>query len=248
MTLGADLCCDSGHKTLPVLTGGAYLHVSHRAPELFGRLARQAMALFASTSPSYLILQSLDGANAVLAGPYRERLAACVDALDGMKCRLTAAGYVLAGDEPMKLTLAPKGYGYTGQELARYLEREGVMPEYADPDHAVLMPGPDHTPEELERVERVLLSLPRREALPVTPLPCCRPARACSPRKALFMPGRVRPVEQCLGMVLADPMVSCPPAVPVAVSGEVLDEAAIALMRYYGTECCRVFASKELTD
>ena len=54
-------------------------------------------------------------------------------------------------------------------------------------------------------------------------------------------------MEQCLGMVLADPMVSCPPAVPVAVSGEVIDEAAVALMRYYGTEVCRVFAPEELT-
>lgn len=247
MTLGADLCCDSGHKTLPVLTGGAYLHIAHRAPECFGRMALQAMTLFASTSPSYLILQSLDLANARLAGDYRQQLAACVSALDGIKARLRDGGYTLVGDEPLKLTLAPKGYGYTGQELARYLEGEGIMPEYADPDHTVLMPGPDHTPEELERVVQVLLTLPRRPAVPVTGLPLCRPQRACSPRQALFIPGQMRPVEQCLGMVLADPMVSCPPAVPVAVSGEVIDEAAVALMRYYGTEVCRVFSPEELT-
>ena len=61
--LGADLCCDSAHKTLPVLTGGAYLHISQNAPKLLGEHAQNALALFASTSPSYLILQSLDRAN-----------------------------------------------------------------------------------------------------------------------------------------------------------------------------------------
>ena len=244
MTLGADLCCDSGHKTLPVLTGGAYLHISSVAPALFAERATQAMALFASTSPSYLILQSLDGANALLAGDYGQRLAACVSRLDDIRERLTQAGFDLVGQEPLKLTLAPRSLGYTGRELADYLEERSIMTEYADPDHVVLMPGPDHSPEQLERLARVLLDLPRRTALEVTRLPLCRPERACSPHEALFEVGRERPVDQCLGMVLADPMVSCPPAVPVAVSGEVLDETAIRLMRYYGTEMCRVFERK----
>ena len=58
--LGADLCCDSAHKTLPVLTGGAYLHVAHTDLLPY---ATNALALFGSTSPSYLILQSLDAVN-----------------------------------------------------------------------------------------------------------------------------------------------------------------------------------------
>ena len=64
---GADLCCDSAHKTLPVLTGGAWLHLSHSCPKELLPMAEQALALFASTSPSYLILQSLDAVNPLLA-------------------------------------------------------------------------------------------------------------------------------------------------------------------------------------
>ena len=56
--LGADLCCSSAHKTLPVLTGGAYLHISDAAPSIFREQADSAMMMFCSTSPSYLILQS----------------------------------------------------------------------------------------------------------------------------------------------------------------------------------------------
>ena len=67
MQLGADICCDSAHKTLPVLTGSAYLHIAHGTPDMFAQRAESAMALFASTSPSYLILQSLDAMNPLLA-------------------------------------------------------------------------------------------------------------------------------------------------------------------------------------
>ena len=54
MSLGADLCCDSAHKTLPVLTGGGYLHISGEAPRSLIEAAESAMALFASTSPCAL--------------------------------------------------------------------------------------------------------------------------------------------------------------------------------------------------
>ena len=67
---GAAMCCDSAHKTLPVVTGGAYLHLAHDAPVQDEAAVRGALALFGSTSPSYLILQSLDACNAVLAGDY----------------------------------------------------------------------------------------------------------------------------------------------------------------------------------
>ena len=71
---GADLCCDSAHKTLPVLTGGAYLHVAKNTSDMFVKRAKDAMALFGSTSPSYLIMQSLDQANKYISEGYSEKL------------------------------------------------------------------------------------------------------------------------------------------------------------------------------
>lgn len=61
---GADICCDSAHKTLPVLTGGAYLHISRNAPKGMTEKAKAAFSVFGSSSPSYLLLQSLDAFNA----------------------------------------------------------------------------------------------------------------------------------------------------------------------------------------
>ena len=93
--LGADMCCDSAHKTLPVLTGGAYLHVRHGADAFFAERAREAMGLFGSTSPSYLILQSLDACNPYLAG-HRERLAAFLPHVQSLRERLAARGFAAA--------------------------------------------------------------------------------------------------------------------------------------------------------
>jgi len=244
--LGADLCCDSAHKTLTVLTGGGYLHVSKTAPEQLGRWAQSAMELFASTSPSYLILQSLDEANLYLSGDYRTQLAQFIPLMDGMKERLRQAGFVLVGNEPLKLTLEAKSRGYTGTELADLLAQRGLVCEFADPDHVVFMLTPNNDAQALEQLERTLLTLTTRELIPVSIPPMCRPERYCTPRQALLCVGEKRAVGDCLGMVLVSPMVSCPPAVPVVVCGEIVDQAAMDLMTYYGVERCRVITKEEI--
>lgn len=244
ITLGADLCCDSAHKTLPVLTGGAYLHIAHSAPESLARWAQEAMALFASTSPSYLILQSLDAANAYLAEGYKERLAEFVQAVTKMKERLMGVGYTLLGDEPLKLTIAAKSRGYTGIQLAEWLAQQKLVCEFSDPDHVVLMLTPENHVQAVERLERVLLDMPKKKTVPDFIPPMCRPERYCTPHRALLCVGEERDAGDCLGMVLVSPMVSCPPAIPIVACGEVIDQAAIDLMAYYGVKRCRA-ARKE---
>ncbi|MBO5797806.1 MAG: aminotransferase class I/II-fold pyridoxal phosphate-dependent enzyme, partial [Clostridia bacterium] len=239
ITLGADLCCDSAHKTLPVLTGGAYLHVSHRASALAEEV-EHAMSLFASTSPSYLILQSLDAANAYLAEDYRPRLAAYAERVEALKGALTAQGYILAGDEPLKVTLSPKAYGYTGEDLAAYLYEQGIVCEFADPDYLVLMFTPENGEEALSRAQAALCDLPPRAAIQER-VPCLTPPqRRMTLRQALFSAAETLPLADCVGRVLASPTVSCPPAVPVLVGGEVVDESAIRVFCYYGYDTLRV--------
>ena len=95
--LGSAMCCDSAHKTLPVLTGGAYLHIGKNAPEYFGENAVNALSLHASTSPSYLILQSLDLCNAYLADSYKENLTETIGKVDSLKNFLREKGFKLSG-------------------------------------------------------------------------------------------------------------------------------------------------------
>ena len=235
MDLGADLCCDSAHKTLPVLTGGAYLHCT---PE-FQNWAKNALALFGSTSPSYLILQSLDGANPGLAW-LADRLKEFVPRVNAVKKKLTEQGFVLYGQEPLKITLSAKPYGYTGQELSRCLLERNIVSEFADPDFLVLMLTPENGQAALDALETALLTIPRRTPISEKP-PVFSPCqRVYSPRDAMLSPMETVPVAESEGRILAAATVGCPPAVPIVVSGERIDAHAIDCFRYYGTTHCSV--------
>lgn len=242
MDLGADLCCDSAHKTLPVLTGGAYLHIGAHLPMELKSQAKQALALFGSTSPSYLILQSLDAVNALLASQdYASSLTEMAKRVEACRIKLYEHGlHAPANDEPLKLTLYPHHHGYTGIEVAQYLRERNIECEFADPDHVVLMFTPAITDGDMERLTEVLLSLPRRAPLFLCPPPLVPPERVTTVREALLSPSEELPVTECVGRVLAAATVGCPPAVPIVVSGERIDESALACFSYYGVEFCRV--------
>ena len=252
---GAAMCCDSAHKTLPVVTGGAYLHLAHDAPVQDEAAVRGALALFGSTSPSYLILQSLDACNAVLAGDYPRRLVQCCAALEGLRRSLNKAAaarqcpvpLAVAGaqQEPMKLTLDAAALGCTGTALAEAMRRAQMECEYADPRYVVLMFTPENPPQDYTRLQTVLEQL-----LAAVPAGLSRPenragefaalqqqaVQCCTIRQAV-LGAQVRiPVHKALGRVCAMPTVSCPPAIPVAVSGEEITPAAIVLMQRYGIE------------
>lgn len=235
MDLGADICCDSAHKTLPVLTGGAYLHCTDE----FRDWAKNALSLFGSTSPSYLILQSLDGVNPYLAS-LTDRLEEFVPYVEADKEKLTNKGYVLYGQEPLKITISAKSYGYTGQALAKILLKSRIVCEFSDPDFLVLMLTPENTQAELDRLTQALLSIPAKAPI-LEPPPRFRPGRrVCSPREAMLSPLETVPVAESRGRVLAAATVGCPPAVPIVVSGEAIDDHAIACFRYYGITQCSV--------
>lgn len=242
MDLGADLCCDSAHKTLPVLTGGAYLHLSDRLPAEIGARAKDALALFGSTSPSYLILQSLDLANAYLEG-HRDRLASYLMAVERVKKSLRAHGYTLMGTEPLKLTLRTKAYGYTGTELAALLLQAGFGCEFADPDFLVMMLTPEVGMDKLNRLAEILTGIPPKAPIFDMPPVFSKSEAVLPPREAMLAPAETVSVSDCVGRILASASVGCPPAVPIAVCGERISPAAAQAFAYYSIESVTVVKS-----
>lgn len=235
LDLGADMCCDSAHKTLPVLTGGAYLHISKRLPPVFSEKAKQALALFGSTSPSYLTLASLDACNAYLADGYSEHLAACIALTDRTKKALHEKGWQIAQSDPLRITLR------TDAQLAAHLRSHGIECEFADRDHLVLMITPENSEADFHRL---LCALSVLHPVPVsdTRLPLCRAEQALSIREALFAPSETIPVHQSKGRICSAPLVSCPPAIPVVITGERITQEAVSLLEYYGIERIEVLA------
>ena len=229
--LGADLCCDSLHKTLPVLTGGALLHVKN--PAYLAR-AKERMALFGSTSPSYLILLSADAALDYLAGPAGEEIARVAAALSRLRELAGARGLAPTAErmDPLRLTLAVPARG--GREaFAAQLARHRIEPEYLDDGFCVLMAGGGNTPEDFSRIEALLREAEPGEHRPPAALP--RPARAVmTPREAVFAPREPVAPEAAAGRVSSGTVTPCPPGIPLLVPGERIDADFIPVLKNCG--------------
>ena len=232
MDLGADICCDSAHKTLPVLTGGAYLHISKNAPKVFAEQAKYAMGLFGSTSPSYLIMTSLDLCNAYLAGGYKERLKQIIDLKETYVSELEVAGWKVRESDSLKLTIEiPRNM--SGSDLTEKLRQNHVECEYADPDFLVFMLTPENIEDDLKQIVLALgennLKYEIKEQIPVA-----RTRRLMTIREAMFASPEAVSVNDAFERVCRVPTVSCPPAIPIAVPGELIDEEVMKLFKYYG--------------
>lgn len=234
LDLGADICCDSAHKTLPVLTGGAYLHISKNAPEEFKRQAKYAMSLFGSTSPSYLIMTSLDLCNKYLAEDHRLRLEETISRKEKVCLKLEAAGWRVRESDPLKLTIEIPN-GVEKQELTHKLRENGVECEYADPDFLVFMITPENKEKDFKQL---LLALGENKYTygKKQKLPAAQTKQVMSIRDTMFSESESVSVKEALGRICRVPTVSCPPAIPIAVPGEVIDESILELFEYYGIQ------------
>lgn len=238
--LGADLCCDSAHKTLPVLTGGAYLHLSESLNQVWKNDVKHFMEYFSSTSPSYLIMASLDATNEVLNTTFRNSLSECVRSVASLKNTLVQHGYTILSGEPMKITISTKEFGYTGNEIANLLMECDIYPEFYDSDYIVLMPSPYNTKNDLKRLETCLCGIERKPILINKPPKLEQSKKAMNVRQALFSSSITLDVSKSLGQVCSSVTVSCPPAILPVIPGEVISESSIEVMKYYGIETVRV--------
>ena len=147
---GAAMCCDSAHKTLPVVTGGAYLHLAHDAPCAgTKRLCGARWHCSALPAPLTSFCSRWMPATRCWQGTIPRRLVQCCVALEGLRRSLNKAAaarqcpvpLAVAGaqQEPMKLTLDAAALGCTGTALADALRRAQLECEYADPRYVVLM-------------------------------------------------------------------------------------------------------------
>lgn len=206
--LGADLCCGSAHKTLPVLTGGAYLHLSDSLNQVWKNDVKHFMEYFSSTSPSYLIMASLDATNEVLDTTFKKSLSECIQRVDGLKNTLTQHGYTILFGEPMKITISTKEFGYTGNEIANLLMECDIYPEFYDSDYIVLMPSPYNTKDDLKRLETCLCGIDRKPILINKPPKLEQSKKAMNVRQALFSSSITLDVSKSLGQVCSSVTVS----------------------------------------
>ncbi|MBF2048366.1 MAG: aminotransferase class I/II-fold pyridoxal phosphate-dependent enzyme [Elainella sp. C42_A2020_010] len=254
---GADLAVQSIHKTLSALTQAAMLHV--QGNRLDRNRISQALQLVQSTSPSYLLLASLDAA--------RQQMATTGEALLDQTLHLAAQARTQLSQipglavlttssqsatnryqlDPTRLTIDVTGLGLTGFQADEILHQSlNVTAELPGLNTLTFILTPGNTPADIAHLIQACQSL---AATPHSPPPTARliflapwgqcarveaphpPPPTISPRAAFFSPTLVLPTEQAIHQISAELICPYPPGIPVLLPGELITAEAVAYLR-----------------
>lgn len=232
LLLGADLTADSAHKTLPCLTGGAYLHINKNAPEFFSERAKEMMSFFGSSSPSYLILDSLDLCNRHIALE-KDKAENTMEQIKRLKADLSNIGAVLRQSDPMRITIDAEKWGYSGFDLSRALADHNIICEYADQKYTVLLFSTAQPLSDFPKISAAFRKIPKKAPFE-TALPSLSVPEPAAPlAKAVFSPSEEISLNNAEGRICGAIIAPCPPCVPVIMPGEIFTEKEISALKIW---------------
>ena len=260
--LGADLVIHSVHKTLPALTQTALLHVNGNLVDR--RLLLRFLHIYQSSSPSYVLMASIDNALRLMEEEGKKRMEEFVRRWKHMLERLEACRFLeflpqQNGKQDIgKLVISVRKIDLSGQQLYDMLLQEyHLQLEMAAGSYALAMFTMADTGEGFERMADALLEIDSRCGRKYEPVLCGIPAgenvsaagilsggirpllslRAAIPfAQAWNMPLEVCPLDRCAGRLAGEFINLYPPGTPVAVPGEVLTEEWIGQIRILLTQ------------
>lgn len=254
LAAGADLVVQSWHKTVGSLVGSAMLHVGRQSP-IDPTQVRDALNFLQTTSPSYLLMASLDLVRRRMARDGKRlfaeavedarRLEQEIERLPGLRVFRAENDPRLAGHrrDPLRLVVNVAATGWTGYEFEKYLRTEfQVEDEMADWSSVVYILSPQDDPAARGRLLAGLKSIsdapkpgagtPRlaEEELRQMMQPAIPPL-AMLPRDAALGPKHSIPLEGAAGQVCAEMVMFYPPGIPLLMPGETITEEAIEVCR-----------------
>jgi arginine decarboxylase len=265
LRLGADAMIASTHKIVGSLTQSAMLLVGSGELVDVGAVAR-AVRLVRSTSPSSLLMASLDAARRQLAIhgeallsetiAAAARVRAAIDAVHG--CAVVGDGFVgrpgVAGWDPLRIVIDVRGTGCTGYEVAAALRSSyDIYAELATHATLVLVLGLGQPVAPLERLAHEFPETVRRIARPGGPPPIIRPPTAfeyetpISPRDAFLGESEAVPVEEAVGRISCEAIAGYPPGVPTLLPGERITAEVIDYLRELTAAAARLHGAADPT-
>lgn len=229
----ADLFAHSQHKTMDALTQAASLHLGDcRISE---HQVRRALAMSETTSPSYLLMASLDWS--VYMAKRRDwtaqvaKMAAFepkIEAIDGLIVPRTPEHCGVRERDRTRLLIDVTGRGLSGYEAQAHLEQNGVYIEMADARRLVLITTPNDDPNWYERLLSALETLPKNkphvDKNHHEPLRYGRHEKAMSFREAAFGALEQVRLEDAAGRVASEPIGVYPPGIALVMPGEVIEQ------------------------
>ena len=241
MAQGADLCCDSAHKTLPVLTGGAFLHYSDRfTPQQI----KAKMALFGTTSPSYLTMLSIELCMDWMeqhGNPAYRQTALQIEKLKVFAAKNGIPCLTDQETDPFRLSLQVGVFGFDDQAAGHFFRERAIEPEYIGGGYAVFLATPFLQPQDWMRLEDAILSLGKLPHQAISPIPALAPPKVIfTPTRVLFTESHPIPITEALGKVAAQTVITCPPGVPILIPGEEITQEILEMLSKSGYQTVSV--------
>ncbi len=210
LELGADFAVLGMHKTGGALTQSGMLLLGERAAPRSAS-AGLAVGLLGTSSPSYLLLVSIEQAVHDMRHAMPGRLARAIDAAAGV--RGPARVEVTAPQDPLRVAFRSR----VAQEIVESLALAGIRGEYVDGDTALYCVPFGAQAADLERLRQEVALLPAPP--PAAEMPLRSPARI-GPRGALLAGRRTVHLGEAEGWIAADIVAPVPPGIPVLWPGE----------------------------
>ena len=217
------------------------------------RAVERQLSLYESSSPSYLLMASIDSCVSFLTEQGREAFAAYGDRIHRFdeqaeklrwlrlmgrcgdkSCRLGENG-VFALD-PSKLVISASKAGLSGPQLAEKLREAKIEPEMASREYVIAMTSLCDPEEHFRRLADALRALDHPFAAPRcadSPAAWTLPAQSMTIREAEDSEGTVLRAADALGRVCRETVFAYPPGIPLIVPGERIDGAFLDRVRRY---------------
>jgi arginine/lysine/ornithine decarboxylase len=260
---GADLCVQSTHKIVGGMTQASMLHI--KGDRVDPARVAGALQILQSTSPSYILMASLDLARMQMATEGRKLLVKAIalaeearrriNAIEGLFC-LDAKRVEASGEfrlDVTKLTVSVVGIGLTGFEASALLNTEfDIQVEMADLRNVLIIVSIGDHRDDLDRLVTAFERLAARERRPAlekrVPPPPLESRQNLTPREAYFSPFEVRPLREAVGRTSADTVTIYPPGIPVLVPGEEVTPEAIEYLTFLAAQGGRLDGVVELDE
>jgi arginine decarboxylase len=236
LTAGADICVQSIHKTLGAMTQASMLHLQGNRVNC-DRITK-ALQLLQSTSPSYILMASLDAARSQVSLHGKELLSQTLNLAD-KACKSIS-------EIPGLSILDVSELGLTGFQADEILETEfGIRSEFASPQHVTFIISLGNTSSDIENLVQGLIKLAQRYEdnylFPKHQEEKCvnifdnnfniANESAMSPREAFFAATETLEFDKSCDRICAEIICPYPPGIPVLMPGEIITEDAIIYLQ-----------------
>ncbi|HEY9764993.1 MAG TPA: aminotransferase class I/II-fold pyridoxal phosphate-dependent enzyme [Chroococcales cyanobacterium] len=222
---GADLVVQSTHKTLGSLTQSSMLH--RKGEKIPLERLQKTLRLLQSSSPSYLLMASLDLARQQMAREGAGKINGLLEMIRWTKERLEGIPGISPhffpdcfAQDPTKFVLDFEGI--SGEDVLDLLHEQGLDLELSSQNSVLALCSIGNEFSDFERLLAALgtISEIREGEKKFFSVPPPLPDLALSPREAFFAESEVFSLDSCLGRICAEAIAPSPPGIPVLVPGE----------------------------